>query len=435
MSSPTSAQYSATARTSSAESVSPSASMRAGPGIPCRTAIRARARWTEPSRVSPRARPCTITASAPAASWAVACPWVWAAHSTASWRTSWGSQPTSSPKGAERVSAAESRAAGFLGTASVPIVESPKPARHSLVGERRVYSHSSLASQPLSLRRSSGPQALWVAAQRRCARCTSVGGCQAPVSRRTWARISPSTVKSVSCVTAVTAPRRPCAGTKSATPSAPWTARIASRVSPETPAPSASPMAPPSRDPRTRPRKSCCWARPQTAVVPVVTVPPFFSDSQCDCASTVIERERWAHRRNAMYGLARRSTFERHSSRYPGPFPRMYPERNSRAPTRLGHGLGPPSAGAARAVPAASGPSAELAGLVVPGRLPGHDVQPVVGVDHGDEGHQGEELVLVVVLGRVGPRLVRDPARRVGDARALLGQLQGGALGLGEDRV
>lgn len=265
--------------------------MRAGPGMPCRTEPRAcrsasltcslpgrsasiaRVCCTEPSRVSPRASPWIMRAKAPAASWAVACPWVWAAHSTASWRTSCGSQPTSSPNGPERVSAAESRAAGFLGTARVPIVASPKPTRHSRVGARRAYSHSSPASQPLSSRRSSGPQALWVAAHRRWARCTSVGGCQAPVSRRTWARMRPSTVKRVSWVTAVTAPRLPCAATKSVSPSAPWASRIASRPSPETPAPSASPMAPPSREPRTRLRKSCCWARPQTAVVPVLTVP------------------------------------------------------------------------------------------------------------------------------------------------------------------
>ena len=38
------------------------------------------------------------------------------------------------------------------------------------------------------------------------------------------------------------------------------------------------------------------------------------------------------------------------------------------------------------------------------------------------------------MLGRVGPGLVGDAAGRVGDAGALLGELQGGPLGLGEDR-
>src|SRR6266571_4454880 len=65
--------------------------------------------------------------------------------------------------------------------------------------------------------------------------------------------------------------------------------------------------------------------------------------------------------------------------------------------------------------------SAPLAGLVVPGRLPGDDVQAVVEVDEGDEGHQRRELVVVVVLGRVRPGLVGDPAGGVGDAGALLG--------------
>src|SRR6266540_3236850 len=55
--------------------------------------------------------------------------------------------------------------------------------------------------------------------------------------------------------------------------------------------------------------------------------------------------------------------------------------------------------------------------------------------DHeGDEGHQGGELVLVVVLGGVRPGLVGGTTGRVGDAGALLGQLQGGALGVGEHR-
>nr|BFE77755.1 hypothetical protein GCM10020093_003560 [Planobispora longispora] len=78
--------------------------------------------------------------------------------------------------------------------------------------------------------------------------------------------------------------------------------------------------------------------------------------------------------------------------------------------------------------------SSELAGLVVTGGLPGDDVHAVEGVDEGDPGHQGGELLLVVVLGGVRPGLVGDPAGRVRDPGALLGQLQRGALGLGEDR-
>src|SRR5580692_5692999 len=60
--------------------------------------------------------------------------------------------------------------------------------------------------------------------------------------------------------------------------------------------------------------------------------------------------------------------------------------------------------------------SPPLAGLVVAGGLAGDDVQPVVGVDQGDEAHQRAELVVVVVLGRVGPDLVADAAVRVGEA-------------------
>ena len=47
--------------------------------------------------------------------------------------------------------------------------------------------------------------------------------------------------------------------------------------------------------------------------------------------------------------------------------------------------------------------------------------------------HQGGELVLVVVLGGVRPGLVGDATGGIGDAGALLGQLQRGALGVGED--
>jgi hypothetical protein len=75
----------------------------------------------------------------------------------------------------------------------------------------------------------------------------------------------------------------------------------------------------------------------------------------------------------------------------------------------------------------------ELAGLVVTGWLLDDDVQAVVGVDEGDDGDQGGELVLVVVLDGVRPGLVRDAAGRVGDAGALLRKLQRSALGIGED--
>ena len=62
-----------------------------------------------------------------------------------------------------------------------------------------------------------------------------------------------------------------------------------------------------------------------------------------------------------------------------------------------------------------------LAGLVVAGGLLGDDVHPVPGIDTRDERHQGGELLLVVVLGGVRPRLVGHPAGGVGDAGALLG--------------
>ncbi len=44
------------------------------------------------------------------------------------------------------------------------------------------------------------------------------------------------------------------------------------------------------------------------------------------------------------------------------------------------------------------------------------------------------ELVLVIVLGGVRPDLVGDTTGPVGNARALLGQLQGSTLGVGEHR-
>ena len=77
--------------------------------------------------------------------------------------------------------------------------------------------------------------------------------------------------------------------------------------------------------------------------------------------------------------------------------------------------------------------SSPLSGLVVTALVLADDVQPVVGVDDGDEAHQRGELVVVIVLGRVRPGLVGDTAGGVGDAGALLGELERSPLGVGED--
>jgi hypothetical protein len=77
--------------------------------------------------------------------------------------------------------------------------------------------------------------------------------------------------------------------------------------------------------------------------------------------------------------------------------------------------------------------SSPLSGLVVTALVLGDDVEPVVGVDERDQAHQRGELVGVVVFGRVRPGLVGDAAGGVGDAGALLGELEGGPLGVGED--
>jgi hypothetical protein len=53
-----------------------------------------------------------------------------------------------------------------------------------------------------------------------------------------------------------------------------------------------------------------------------------------------------------------------------------------------------------------------------------------VGADEGDERHQRGELVIVVGLGRVRPGLVGDPTGGTGDPGALLGELQGGPMGV-----
>src|SRR5215470_14603112 len=77
--------------------------------------------------------------------------------------------------------------------------------------------------------------------------------------------------------------------------------------------------------------------------------------------------------------------------------------------------------------------SSPRSALVVTALVPADDVQPVVRVDHADGAHQRGELVGVVVLGRVRPGLVGDAAGGVGDAGALLGELERGPLGFGED--
>jgi hypothetical protein len=82
---------------------------------------------------------------------------------------------------------------------------------------------------------------------------------------------------------------------------------------------------------------------------------------------------------------------------------------------------------------AVSVPLSPLAGLVVSSGPLKDDVEAVVGAGDGDERRQRGELVVVVVLGGVRPGLVGDAAGGVGDAGALLGELQGGLLGVGED--
>ena len=134
------------------------AGRRAGPGPaarPRRGSRRGRARARSRRTRPPPGRP-------------VGWPWVCAAHSTASCITSCGSQPTSSPNGAERATAARPGVAGVLRRVQgAHLLVAEADAGRRVAGPRRAYSHSSRASQPSSLRRSSGPQSLWVAAQRR----------------------------------------------------------------------------------------------------------------------------------------------------------------------------------------------------------------------------------------------------------------------------
>src|SRR5215469_12001270 len=95
---------------------------------------------------------------------------------------------------------------------------------------------------------------------------------------------------------------------------------------------------------------------------------------------------------------------------------------------RSAPGTPPPGTGAG------GGWLSELAGLVVACGLPGDDVEPIPGVDPGDERHQRTELLVVVVLGRIRPGLIGDTASGVGDAGAQLGKFQRGPLSLGEHR-
>ena len=65
--------------------------------------------------------------------------------------------------------------------------------------------------------------------------------------------------------------------------------------------------------------------------------------------------------------------------------------------------------------------SSRLSGLVVTALVPADDVQPVPGVDPGDDARQRGELVGVIVLRRVRPGLVGDAA---GYAGSLLGKFE-----------
>src|SRR5262249_62220165 len=74
-----------------------------------------------------------------------------------------------------------------------------------------------------------------------------------------------------------------------------------------------------------------------------------------------------------------------------------------------------------------------LAGLVAATDPLSDHIQPVVGVDEGDEGHQRAKLVIVVVLGGVRPHVVADAASAIGDPRAVLSEFQRRPLGLAEN--
>jgi hypothetical protein len=58
--------------------------------------------------------------------------------------------------------------------------------------------------------------------------------------------------------------------------------------------------------------------------------------------------------------------------------------------------------------------------------------EPVGGVDHGDQGDQRGDLVVVVVLAHLGPGLVGHTVIGVGESGAFLGERERGPLGLGE---
>src|SRR6266536_1250854 len=102
-------------------------------------------------------------------------------------------------------------------------------------------------------------------------------------------------------------------------------------------------------------------------------------------------------------------------------------------PATSGISTSPANSPAARPANKHSAASPPLAGLVVTGGLAGDGVHAVVDVDEGDERDQRRELVIVVMLRRVSPGLLGDTRGGIGDAGALLGEGQGGPLGLGED--
>ncbi len=64
--------------------------------------------------------------------------------------------------------------------------------------------------------------------------------------------------------------------------------------------------------------------------------------------------------------------------------------------------------------------------------MPYDHAEPVGRVDHGDQGDQRGDLIVVVVLAHLGPGLVGHPVVGVGEPGALLGERQRGPLGLGE---
>ena len=97
-------------------------------------------------------------------------------------------------------------------------------------------------------------------------------------------------------------------------------------------------------------------------------------------------------------------------------------------------GLGRLSAPLGRTTPSASTPGVKTTLAVkrrirspgLTGNLPRGDVEPVPDVDAGDGQNQRAQLLLVEVVGRYIPDLVRHRIRTVGDAGRRLGQSQRG---------